>query len=180
MRVSEQQLKKMQADLDKGITYYSQWPSRADLVPDLIEARARIAELEQSNASAMSLLESVNASAKRRGERIAELEQTLCSQTAAKDLYYEKIQQNKDAAQRHIAELEAQLAEARQDGERMDWLERCKKFVSWHKVAWLGQENCVPQLVNAKPGETWPGGIRLHATLRAAIDAAKAEGEKTK
>ena len=52
-------------------------------------------------------------------QHIAEIEQALTSSQTTSRHYYAKLTANNEAASKRIAELEAQLAEARRDGERL-------------------------------------------------------------
>jgi hypothetical protein len=54
------------------------------------------------------------------------------------------------------AQLEKELAEARKDTERLDWLEQLHPWPAFHDGRWINYR-----------------GLEDHATLRAAIDAAK-------
>ncbi len=64
-----------------------------------------------------------------------------------------------------IADLEAQLAEARKDSERLDWLGQ--NDTSWARIAWRVSG---PGCVEIK--SISPDGKQFHPSLREAIDAA--------
>lgn len=70
-------------------------------------------------------------------------------------------------AERKIAALQAELAEARKDSERLDWLEKHQDFSPF-------QETSDPNVPKGEPFKFWYI-IGLSHTLRAAIDAARSK-----